>query len=140
MRKLVTMIVSTAAALLLTTATVAAGNGPPAVGFYVDGSLYRTIATPTDLSNTGAPAHSFDKIYALGVDSSGDPLLNVAEAAPGDGDYNGGRWMVLPVTWNVAPVQLTSDTQVLAYEALGLLDIATSPAKQFVCPAIPLKP
>jgi hypothetical protein len=109
------------------------------VGFYVDESLYRTIATPTDLSNTGAPANSFDKIYALGVDSSGDPLLNVAEAAPGDPDYNGGRWMVLPVTWNIEPVQLISDTQVLDYEREGWLDIATSPVKQFVCPAIPLK-
>ena len=40
------------------------------------------------------PGHSFDRIYVLG-----DGLLNVAEAKPGDRDYNGGRWMVLPVTW-----------------------------------------
>jgi hypothetical protein len=133
------MIVSAAAAMSLSAATVAAGNGPPAAGFYVDGDLYRTIATPTELSRTGAPAHSFDTIYALGNDSTGEPLVNVAEAAPGDRDYNGGRWMVLPVTWNVQPVQLTSDAQVLAYEALGWLDIATTPVKQFVCPAIPLK-
>ena len=31
-----------------------AGNGPPHVGFYVDGTAYRTVGTPTDLSGTGA--------------------------------------------------------------------------------------
>lgn len=138
MRKLVTIVFGTVTALMLSTATVAGGNGPPGVGFYVDGSLFRTINTPTDISGTGAPADSFDKIYALGEDSSGNPLTNVAEAAPGDPDYNGGRWMVLPVTWHVDPVQLTSDTQVLMFEANGWLDIAEDPVKQFVCPAIPI--
>lgn len=40
------------------------------------------------LSGTGAPAHSFDTIYAI----DGQP--NVATAAPGDRGYDGGRWMV----------------------------------------------
>jgi hypothetical protein len=64
--------------------------------------------------------------------------MNVAEAKPGDRDYNGGRWMVLPVTWNVTPVQLTSAEEVEAYAAAGMLDIATSPARQFLCPVIPV--
>lgn len=57
--------------------------------------MYRTVATPTDLSNTRAPAHSFDTIYAF----SGAQDLNVAEAAPGDADYNGGRWRVQVVDY-----------------------------------------
>jgi hypothetical protein len=113
-------------------AVPASAGGPPGLAFYVDGVRYRTIATPTDLSGTGAPARSFDIIYALGGD-----LANVAEAAPGDTDYNGGRWLVLPITWNVTPVQLTSDAQVLAMAAAGQLSIGTTPVQQFVCPAIP---
>ena len=116
----------------LASSAVAAG-GPPSLAFYVDGERYRTIATPTDLSGTGAPDSSFDRIYALG-----GSLANVAEAAPGDTDYNGGRWMVLPITWNVAPVQLTSAEQVLAYDAAGMLSIGSEPVRPFVCPAIPV--
>ena len=66
----------------------AAGVTSPAIA--VDGALYRTVATPTDLSGTGGPSHSWDVIYALG----GNQPYNVATAAPGDRDYYGGRWQV----------------------------------------------
>ena len=128
-------------ALLLTvaTSTVAAG-GPPNLAFYVDGARYRSVNTPTDLSNTGAPASSFDRIYVLGNDVLGNGLINVAEAKPGDQDYNGGRWMVLPLTWaqGVTPVQLTSAEAVEAYARAGMLTIASTPVKEFVCPVIPV--
>jgi hypothetical protein len=120
--------------LLASIAAPVAAAGPPALAFYVDGVRYRTVGTPTDFSGTGAPTHSFDAIYALG-----DGLINVAESAPGDRGYNGGRWMVLPVTWNVAPVQLTSDEQVESYAANGWITVATTPAKQFECPVIPVQ-
>jgi hypothetical protein len=132
MRRVILLLSSLALAIGVAAAPVAAG-GPPGIGFYVDGSTYRTVGTPTDFSGTGAPASTYDKIYALGGD-----LMNVAEAKPGDRDYNGGRWMVLPVTWNVTPVQLTSAEEVEAYAAAGMLDIATSPARQFLCPVIPV--
>ena len=61
------------------TATSALAGGPPQPSFYVDGTLYRTIGTPTDLSQTGAPAHSFDTIYEFFGNQR-----NVATAAPGD--------------------------------------------------------
>ena len=129
-RRLLTGV--TAALMLLTVAasSVAAG-GPPSLGFYVDGVRYRTVGTPTDFFGTGAPASSFDAIYALG-----NGLANVAEAKPGDRDFNGGRWMVLPVTWHTDPVQLTSAEQVLAYANAGWLTIAASPVKEFECPVI----
>ncbi len=132
LRRLTGAAAATALLISLTATAVAAG-GPPAVGFYVDDALYRTVGTPTDFSGTGAPAASFDRIYALG-----DGLRNVAEAKPGDRDFNGGRWMVLPVTWaaGVTPVQLTSAEQVSAYAAAGMLTIASSPVKLFECPVI----
>jgi hypothetical protein len=61
-------------------------SGP---AFWIDGSLYRTVATPTDLSGTGAPAGTYDVIYDFG-----GTQRNVADAKPGDTDYNGGRWSV----------------------------------------------
>lgn len=130
MRRL-SLLAGTTLALSLLAAPVAAG-GPPSVGFYVDGELYRTIATPTDLSRTGAPAHSFDTIYALG-----GGLTNVAEAKPGDRDYNGGRWMVTAVEWHTTPTQLTSEEAVLSAEAAGDLSIG-GVVNMFVCPVIKL--
>ena len=126
---------ATSAALLVTVAASAvAAGGPPSLSFYVDDARYRTVGTPTDFSGTGAPSFTYDKIYALG-----DGLINVAEAKPGDRDFNGGRWMVLPITWSadVTPVQLTNADDVEAWADLGLLAIATTPAKQFLCPVIP---
>lgn len=121
-------------ALALATSAVAAG-GPPSLAFYVDGVRYRTVGTPTDFSGTGAPASSYDRIYVLG-----GGLVNVAEAAPGDRDFNGGRWMVLPVTWapGVTPVQLTSAEAVEAYALAGMLTVAGSPVRLFECPVIPV--
>ena len=47
------------------TALAGGSGGVTGPAFYVDGELYRTVGTPTDISKTGAPAHSFDTIYAL---------------------------------------------------------------------------
>jgi hypothetical protein len=127
-RRTITAIVGSTAGLILSVSVVAAAAGPPSLAFYIDGARYRTVATPTDLSTTGAPVHSFDHIYALG---SG--LINVAEAKPGDTDFNGGRWLVMPITWHSTPVQLTSAEQVYAYADAGLLSIGTEPVRAFVC-------
>ncbi len=77
---------SVGAATALAAPAGAAGVSGPA--FYVDHVLYRTVATPTDLSGTGAPDSTYDAIYAFAGHRS------VAEAAPGDPGYNGGRWQV----------------------------------------------
>jgi hypothetical protein len=127
------------------------GNGAGGVtgpAFYVDGDLYRTVGTPTDLSKTGAPAHSFDTIYML----AGQPY-NVATAAPGDRDYNGGRWMVHAIAYSTSWAatvaahdanesgDLDSEAEVLAALADGGAGGATDAGvvRQFVCPAIKLK-
>jgi hypothetical protein len=77
--------------LVLFAGTAIAGPGKGVTGpaFYVDGDLYRTVNTPTDLSNTGAPESTFDTIYDFG-----GLQPNVATAGPGDAEYNGGRWQV----------------------------------------------
>src|SRR3990172_7268554 len=78
------------AALAVAGAGVVAAAGAGGVtgpAFYVDGELYRTVGTPTDFSHTGAPDHSFDVIYDFG-----GAQTNVAEAAPGQPGFNGGRW------------------------------------------------
>jgi hypothetical protein len=80
-------IVAVVGAALLAPAASAGVSGP---AFYVDGELYRTVGTPTDFSHTGAPDHSFNTIYAFPAGTQ----RNVAEAAPGDRDFRGGRWMV----------------------------------------------
>ena len=87
--------VSLAVVLGLVLALTAMAGGVSGPAFYVNGQIYRTVGTPTDLSNTGAPAHSFDAIYDFG-----GAQLNVATAAPGDVGYNGGRWMERPIEFN----------------------------------------
>ena len=133
------------AAIVLLPAVAHAGVSGPA--FYVNGTVYRTVGTPTDLSGTGAPVGSFDTIYNFG-----GAQLNVATAAPGDNGYNGGRWMVHALGWHMSyAVTLAAHD----YDADGVLDtnaevcgaLADASAsgasdlgvvKMFVCPVIPL--
>jgi len=136
-------LVLAALAALALAVPATAGDKTPA--FYVDGELYRTVATPTDLSGTGAPAHSYDTIYDFG-----GAQLNVATAAPGDRDYNGGRWMVhalgFPSGYAAAVAagdtngsgNLDSDAEVLAAIAAGAA-VDNGVVKRFVCPVIKLK-
>jgi hypothetical protein len=142
-------IVVVALALVGAGTALAAGSGgvsrEPA--FYVDGQLYRTVATPTDLSGTGAPAHSFDTIYEFG-----GVQLNVATAAPGDPDYNGGRWMVHALSFNtswaatVAAHDANDSGNLDSAAEVGAALADAGPAgardlgvvKQFVCPVIKL--
>ena len=130
--------------VLLTSASVAGAAGAGGVtgpSFYVNGTLYRTVGTPTDLSRTGAPASSFDTIYEFfGVQTK------VATAAPGDPGYNGGRWRVQGLTFTNYAAALTaydanlsgdfdSEAEVAAAIAGGAAtDIGV--VKSFVCPVI----
>jgi hypothetical protein len=121
----------------------AAGVTGPA--FYVDGQLYRTVNTPTDLSNTGAPDSSFDTIYDFG-----GLQPNVATAAPGDPGFNGGRWRVHALQFSNydAAVQqfdtngsgdLDSASEVEAALAAGAATDA-GVVKSFECPVIKVAP
>jgi hypothetical protein len=130
--------------LMLVPLGALAGVSGPA--FYVDGVQYRTVGTPTDLSSTGAPDHSFDTIYEF----SGAQPLNVATAAPGDPGYNGGRWRVEVIGYASGQSYASAlaafdsngsgdfDYAAEVEAAIGAGVITTSPGPQFVCPVIPL--
>jgi hypothetical protein len=86
-KRILASVAVVGAGLLTTAGAASAGVTGPA--FYVDHVLYRTVATPTDLDGTGAPARSFDTIYSFG-----SAQRSVATSAPGYTDFNGGRWAV----------------------------------------------
>jgi len=142
----ITLAAVAAAALVLApvSAQAAGTGGVSGPAFYVDGVLYRTVGTPNDLSGTGAPEHSFDVIYDFG-----GVQRNVATAAPGDTDYNGGRWMVhalgFPSGYAAAVDAgdadgdgvLDSDAELMtAMSAGAVVDVGI--AASFTCPVIPL--
>lgn len=135
-----------AAALVVPAAAMAGGSGGVSgPSFYVDGSLYRTVGTPTDLSNTGAPDSSFETIYDFG-----GVQPNVVEAGPGQPGFRGGRWQVRPLSFNSSYAEtvaahdtngsgdLDSNEEVEA----ALADAGTGGAtlggivKEFECPVI----
>ena len=136
-RTLARRAVAAASAIGLLAAFGAGGalaGGPPQLSFYIDDVRYRTVGTPTDFSGTGAPDFTYDKIYNLGTG------INVADAKPGDRDFNGGRWQVYTVTWAAGqtPVQYTNDQQILAAQAAGILTINPTPVKEFFCNVAPV--
>lgn len=128
------------AALMALSTTAFAGVGGPA--FFVDGDLYRTVGTPTDFTNTGAPDHSFDTIYQF-FDLQ---TYNVATAAPGDAGYNGGRWRVEVIHGDYAQALADFDANDSgdfdsAAEVEAALDdgvLYTTAGPSFECPVIPL--
>jgi len=83
------LVLASGAAGTVSAAKGGSGGVSPGAAFLVDGVPYRTVGTPTDFTKTGAPEQSFDVIYEF----SG-LQMNVATAAPGDREYNGGRWRV----------------------------------------------
>ena len=114
--------------LLLVAAAAAAQVGPPNFETYASDELFSGVLTPRDLPNHG----KFDTIYLLG-----DGLKPVSDAAPGDQDYNGGRWEVRAVTWlTIAPQQFTNAAQVHAAAAAGQIRIGDV-VRRFECPLIP---
>jgi hypothetical protein len=136
-KRILAALALTGAAVTMAAGAASAGVSGPA--FYVDGELYRTVATPTDLSGTGAPEHSFDTIYSFG-----GAQRSVATSAPGYTDFNGGRWAVhavaLPHGYAAALASgdldgdgvLDTTTEVMAAMASGDA-VDTGIVKWFVC-------
>lgn len=128
-------ITSILALTLLTGALVAApvsAQGSPIVpdAIYADGQLYGTILLG------GLPyrnnAHSFDRLFLVPGQAP------VAEAAPGNKGYNGGRWLPVPVTWNVAAYPLRSYAEVQAAATAGHITLGSPiTSAAFSCPLIP---
>jgi hypothetical protein len=128
-----------ALALLIVTVIPAFAAGPsfsPAI--YADGVAWGTKGT-TDLPAPNEHnRQSFDGLYKFtnGVDGQ----LPVAEAAPRNPAYNGGRWAEYFVTWEVTPPDepITSFEQLNEYIQAGAVTIVNN-HHYFQCPLLPTK-
>lgn len=110
--------------------TATAAQGPPTNTIYANDELFTGVNAPRDLPNQG----KFDTIYVLGAD-----LKPVADSAPGDTDYNGGRWEVRIVTWISIPAQqFTNAAQISTAVAAGQIAIGDV-VRRFECPLIPMR-
>jgi len=126
-----------ALALLIVTVIPVFADGPNfGTAIYVDGVAYGTKGTANIPAPNEHNQQSFDNLYRF---ENGQPA--VAEAAPGDPDYNGGRWIAFDVTWNISPVPVTSYDQLMALENNGDVTITPTPEEDryFQCPLLPAK-
>jgi hypothetical protein len=106
-------------------AAFAEGLGPPGGTIYAHDVAYRTIGTPSSLP-ANAPEDSFDILHLF---PDCEECAAVSDAAPGDTDYNGGRWIV--VNAKGIHTQLSTAEDVVA-QATDLVPTTTS----LVCPMI----
>ena len=124
------------------------GNKAPNFGpsVYGDGVAWGTKGTTTLPAPNGKNNQSFDKLFVItnGVEEQ----LPVSEAAPGNPNYNGGRWWVHTATWiDDLPhpkLLLTSYEEVMFHYNLGHLIISEGspeggPPAYFQCPLLPVK-
>jgi len=143
---LVTLMVM--AVSLIGSLVVQADPGQPNFGsaIYADGEVFGTKGVASLPAPNDSNVDSYDKLFAFTNGAAGQ--LAVAEAAPGNPNYNGGRWFTHTVTWTEAgleahggPVLLTSYADILFHESLGHLTITEGtfsggPQQYFLCPLL----
>jgi hypothetical protein len=116
-----------------------------------DGELWGTKGAAALPAPTENNAQSFDKLFVITNSNNPEGQLPVSEAAPGNPDYNGGRWFTHTVMWTQAgfdahgtvPV-LTSYEDIMLHYNLGHLTITPGtfeggPLAYFECPLLPVK-
>lgn len=116
-----------------------ASNNPAMPGrVYAAGEMFATRGV-TDLPPpTDGNDHSFDEIYHFTNGAAGQ--LDVAEAAPGEQDFNGGRWSVTVVEWTIEdPPVVKSDDEVHAHANMSHITVIEEGARYFECPLVPLR-
>ena len=127
---IVSLAVLLAASFLSMAPMTHAAQGPPMNRIYAHDEVYSGVNSPRDLPDHG----KFDAIYVLGPG-----LMPVSEVAPGDSDYNGGRWEVRIVSFvGMAPTQFTNAEQIAAAASMGKVSIG-GVVRRFECPLIPLR-
>jgi hypothetical protein len=131
---------------LAATAVYAGGAVRVPAAIWAHGEIYDTVITPATF--VAPPEHSTDIIYSFMISG----LLgqrSVADSAPRDPEYNGGRWSVQMVSFTPLGVtvhdqnsdgyvdfELISEAEVLEHEALGHLEINDANF-YFECPMLP---
>lgn len=151
-----TMLVVSLVILALTAVGVASANpGRPNFSpqLYADDQVFGTKGAAALPAPTENNAQSFDKLFVI-VDENGPIQMPVAEAAPGNPNYNGGRWFTQTVMWTEAGIEahgeplpvLTSYDDVMLHYSLGHLTITAgspggpdAPPDYFECPLLPVK-
>ena len=140
-------------ALMISSGIAIANPGKPNFmpALYGDGETWGTKGTTTLPAPNAHNRQSFDALYV--ITNSNNPVgqLPVSEAAPGNPNYNGGRWFTHTVEWTaegfmvhgIVPV-LTSYADVQLHESLGHLVITPGsfpggPPVYFQCPLLPVK-
>jgi len=143
----ITLIVSS---MLLTMAGLASADpGAPnfSAAIYGDGEVWGTKGTTSLPAPNAHNVQSFDNLYVFtNANNPHGIQLPVSEAAPGNPNYNGGRWSVQNVTWTAAGVLahggytpiLTSEDDILYNQQAGYLIIETA-HNYFQCPLLPVK-
>jgi hypothetical protein len=115
-------------------------------GLWADDARWGTKAVTALPSN--APAHSFDKFLFIVGAPAGAQDAPVMEAAPGNTDYNGGRWVTHQVTvLDPGEIEwpLTSYEEVMNEVDEGNLIVSVEPVSDgvhplyFECPLLPYK-
>ena len=144
-RTLRTNLVMVLTAGLLAVVGAAGAGGATVVddAIWAHDELYGTVLTPT--SFTSPPAHSTDTIYNFAM-SGLTGQRSISDAAPGDRDYNGGRWTVKMVVFSslglsihdadndgAVDFELTSAEQLHEHYMLGHLEILDTDV-YFECP------
>jgi hypothetical protein len=141
----------TVLALLLTAAGLVWAN-PGAPNFspalYGDGEVWGTKGAAALPAPNGHNNQSYDKLFVIVNGAPGQ--MPVAEAAPGNPAYNGGRWFTHTAMWTAAGMAANDPLPVLMsyediqmYAGLGHLAIAPGPPEggppaYFECPLLPV--
>lgn len=159
MRNTITTVTRALLLGLLCAGAAQAAPGKPNFmpALYGDGEVWGTKGT------TGLPApndnnrQSFDALYVITEFDATTMMrvpiqMSVAEASPGNPEYNGGRWLTHTVEWTEAglmafndePPVLTSSAEIDLYAGMGYLSITTGsfpdgPPLYFQCPMLPVK-
>lgn len=133
--------------------TVAANSGQPSfsAGIWADGETYgskRTTELPAPNTHN---IQSYDPLFVIINSNNPEGQLAVAEAAPGNVAFNGGRWITYTAWWTdegfeefgTVPV-IHSYAELLVYYMYGYLDMEVGspeggPPPYFQCPLLPVK-
>ena len=118
---------------------------------YADGLTWGTKVTTELPAPKGNNMHSFDKFFVITNSNNPGNQLPVGEAAPGNPDYNGGRWWTHTVMWTqdgfddhgTVPI-LKSYAEIMVHYNLDHLTITPGtpgppPPLYFSCPLLPDK-
>jgi hypothetical protein len=150
MKKIIIM-----ASLLITSMVLQAfaGKGKPnfTEQLWADGQTWGTKGTTSIPGPNEHNEHSFDLLFVITNSNNPNGQLPVAEASPGNVNYNGGRWITNTAWWTDAGIAahgtvpvLTSYADFLTHFMLGHLDYVEGPPDggpppYFQCPLLPVK-